>query len=128
MGSGGFRHGEPRSETERQHRLGLPVDRGGSPHGKDMVSALAISSSAVPVAAIFVSVPVVAQVAAAPVAAVFVSVPVAAQVLAVPLVPVFVSVAVAAQVAVVPLAAIFVSVPVAAQVPLVVSVSSCFPS
>ena len=117
-------------EARRTVGTGLDslVGRGASPHGKDVVSALAISSSVVPVAAIFVSVPVAAPVAVAPVGAVFVFVPVAAPVLAVPLVPVFVSVAVAAQVAVVPLAAIFVSVPVAAQVPLAVSVSFCFPS
>ena len=117
-------------EARRTVGTGLDslVGRGASPHGKDVVSALAISSSVVPVAAIFVFVPVAAPVAAAPVGAVFVFVPVAAPVLAVPLVPVFVSVAVAAQVAVVPLAAIFVSVPVAAQVPLAVSVSFCFPS
>ena len=75
-----LRNDEVRSETNRQHSLGLPVGREAPPKGKDMVSALAISSSAVPVAAVFVSVPGVAQIAAAPLAAIFVSVPVAAQV------------------------------------------------
>jgi hypothetical protein len=84
-----------------------------------VVSALAIFSSAAPVDAFFVSVPVPDPVVAAPLAVAFVSVPVPDPVVAVPPAVAFVSVPVAVLVS-----AALVS---AAQVHLAVSAPSYFP-
>ena len=112
---GGTRVSERKTAARRT--TAFTVSSGSAPVAAVFVSVpVAAPVAAAPVAAVFVSVPVAAPAAAAPVAAVFVSVPVAAPVVAVPLVAVFVSVPVAAPVAAVPVAAVFVSVPAAAPV------------
>ena len=88
------------------------------------INCVIISSVAVLVAAVFVSVPVVAPVVVVAVVAVFVSVPVVALVAAAPLDVIFVSVPVVAPVVAFPLA----GAPFPLVVHLLISVSLCFPS